>query len=143
MFGQLAHALVEFQEGVAQALDLLVGERSVVHPAERLTLHQLPEQLDQREHQLGESLLDLLGIGVHAAREGLGKVVELACDPTQVGTGAHVPASVAAKEYGAHGPVQTTATSGEPSAPAAASRKSSTFSSSTRYAALISPPAWR
>src|SRR3954451_7441043 len=155
MLGQLPHAALQLEEGVAEALDLLVAERAVVHPAQRLPLHELPEQLDEREHELGETLLDLLGIGVHSPGKGLRQVVERAGDPAQVPfgleqlpdqvrLGAQVDASVPANEYAAHGPVHTTDTSGDASARLAASLTASVFWASTRKAALISPrvPRW-
>src|SRR4051794_13932004 len=110
MLGQLAHAPIELHEGLDQPLDLLVAERSGLHSPQRLALHQLPQQLDERQHELRETLLDLLRIGLDAARERLRRVVEVACDGAQVTVGAeqlageltlpaHRSASVA-NEYG-------------------------------------------
>src|SRR5207237_9868795 len=110
----LLHPRLELHERLAEPVDLLVGERAVLHPAQRLALHQLPEELDQRQHELSEALLDTFRIGVHPPREGLLDVLELARDPTEVaarreelvdGAGAHAPS--APNEYGGHGPVQT------------------------------------
>src|SRR5215213_10060812 len=56
---QLLHALLE----------LLVGERALLHAPQRLPLHQLTQQLDEGEHELGEAAFDVLGVGVDAARE--------------------------------------------------------------------------
>src|SRR5690349_4651862 len=81
---QLAHAAVELHEGLPQALDLLVAEVAGVHTAQRLSLHQLAQELDQREHELRETLLDLLRVGLDAARERLWKVLELAGDAAEV-----------------------------------------------------------
>src|SRR5690349_15666183 len=145
MLDQLLHAAIELHERVAEALDLLVGERAALHPAERLPLHQLAQQLDEREHELREALLDLLGVGVHSARERLGQMLELAGDSPEVAVGleqlvdrAHRAPS--AKEYGGQGPVHTTVTPGAASTCAAARRNSATSSAATRYAALSSPP---
>src|SRR5690349_17924945 len=118
MLDQLLHAAIELHERVAEALDLLVGQRAAVHPAERLPLHQLPQQLDEREHELREALLDLLGIGVHPARERLRQMLELAGDAPEVAVGLEqlverrAQRAPSAKEYGGHGPVHTTVTPG-------------------------------
>src|SRR5512135_1150692 len=58
VLGQLAHAAVELHEGLPQPLDLVVAEVAGLHAAQRLALHQLPQQLDQREDELGEALFD-------------------------------------------------------------------------------------
>ena len=57
---QLVHALGELHERLPEPLHLLVVERPLLHAAERLALHQLPQQLDQGEHELGEPALDEL-----------------------------------------------------------------------------------
>src|SRR5436190_1721060 len=84
VLGQLAHAAVELHEGLPEPLDLLVGKRSGLHPPQRLTLHELPQQLDEREDELRQAFLDLLRIRVDAARECLRQMLELAGDPVQV-----------------------------------------------------------
>src|SRR5947199_2732961 len=55
---QLLHPLLELHERLAEPFDLLVRQRPLVHPAQRLPLHQLAEQLDQRQHELSQALLD-------------------------------------------------------------------------------------
>src|SRR5690349_6516802 len=113
---QLLHPLGELHERLSQPLDLLVVERACLHPPERLSFHQLAQQLDQRQHELRQSALDVLGIGAYAAREGV-DVAEGARDPVDVAARreqlrvelAHV---AAAKLYGAQGPVQRTVSSG-------------------------------
>ena len=46
---------------------------AAVDAPQRLALHQLAQQLDDREHELREPALDVLRVGVDAARE---RVVE-------------------------------------------------------------------
>ena len=110
-----------------------------------VALHQLAEELDEREHELREAALDLLGVGVDAARKGVLDVLEPARDPVQVaGRGeelvdrvlrrAHAVSSpLVPKEYGGHGPVQTSVSSGEAgSTRLTASRNASTSATGTR-----------
>src|SRR5207248_9607490 len=54
---ELGHPLLEQHERLAEAVDLLLGERAVVDPAQRLSLHQLAQEFDQRQNELGEALL--------------------------------------------------------------------------------------
>src|ERR1051325_10875679 len=109
---QLLHPRLEFRERVAEPLDLFVGQRSGLHAAQRLALHQLAEELDQRQDELRETLLDALGVGVDATRKRLLDVLELAGDSAKVAArreelvdrvDAH--ASSAPNEYGGQGPV--------------------------------------
>src|SRR5919199_3002517 len=55
---QLLHPRLELHERLAHALDLLVGQRAVLHAPQGLALHQLPEELDERQDELRETLLD-------------------------------------------------------------------------------------
>jgi len=48
------------EEGLSDAFGFCVGERSAVDPAERLPLQQFPEQLDQRQHELGQAVADIV-----------------------------------------------------------------------------------
>src|SRR5262249_9382879 len=66
---ELLHALVELHEGLAEPLDLLVGERAAVDAPQCLTLHELTQELDDRQHELREPALDALRVGVDAPRE--------------------------------------------------------------------------
>ena len=67
------HALVELHERLPEALDLLLRQRAAVDPAQRLALHELAQELDDGQHELGQAALEVLGIGVDPARE---RVVE-------------------------------------------------------------------
>ena len=53
----------------AEGLDLLVAEVALVDASQRLGLHQLAHQLDDRQHQLEEVALDRLGVGLHPLGE--------------------------------------------------------------------------
>src|SRR5262249_31331594 len=54
---QLVHALGGLHERRPEPLDLLVGQRARVHPAQRLPLHELAQKLDEGEHELGKPSL--------------------------------------------------------------------------------------
>ena len=63
---ELVHALFELHERLAETLDLLVVEVPRLHAAKRLTFHELPEQLDQSEHELREPALEALLVALLA-----------------------------------------------------------------------------
>ncbi len=65
--GQFVNLGFEFHEGCAHLLDLLLGERASLHPADGLSLKQLTYQFDQSQHQLGQALLDVLWRTLDAA----------------------------------------------------------------------------
>src|ERR671936_1447863 len=83
---QLLHPLFERHQRLAEPLDLLVAQSSGFHSPDRLALHELPQELDEREHKLGQAPRHVLTI--------------LGLDP-------HRPGSVE-KLYGGQGPVTTT-----------------------------------
>ena len=58
LLAQLLHPPVELHERLPEPLDLLVDRRAAVDPAQRLALHQLAEQLDDGQHELGQAALD-------------------------------------------------------------------------------------
>src|SRR5690606_2881681 len=140
---ELLHALLQAQERGAQPLDLLVAERAALDASHGLALHELTQQLHQRQHQLRQPPLDTFGIRVHAARQPsiqtldlLGHLVEGfgARQHAVDGVLAHAPLLASRgsspKEYAGHGPVHSTSRSRR----CAATR-------STR--ARNSPTAWR
>src|SRR3954471_13487572 len=61
---QLLHPLLEEHERLPEALDLLGVGGAGVDPAQRLALHELAQQLDDREHELSEAALHVLRLGV-------------------------------------------------------------------------------
>src|SRR5438067_4673961 len=137
---ELLHAALELHERLAEPLDLLVGEVPLLHPVERLPLHELTEELDEREDELREALLDLLGVGVHPSWKRALEPVELARDRVEVAGGAEQPVEIVshasppgAKLYGAHGPVHANASCGcSASSSATRLRNASTSPDSTR-----------
>src|SRR4051794_15347363 len=85
-FLEFVHPLGQSHERPAEPLDLLGRERPALDAVKSLALHQLTQQLDDRQHQVRQTLLELLGIGV---------------DPS-----AHVASPAGeVKLYGGHGPV--------------------------------------
>src|SRR5882724_2232256 len=60
---ELLHAVRQRHQSQAEALDRLVVEPPGLYPAQRLPLHQLAQQLDDGQNELGETLLDGVGIG--------------------------------------------------------------------------------
>src|SRR5881227_358253 len=64
---ELLHPLLEQHERLAEPLDLVGRERAALDPPERLALHQLTQQLDQREHELGQALLEAFAVRVEPA----------------------------------------------------------------------------
>src|SRR4051812_15595476 len=85
---ELLHPLLELHEGEAELLDLFVGEPTALDAAQRLSLHELTQQLDHREDETGEPLLDLVGVGVDLPRERVLERVELAPEELEVVQGA-------------------------------------------------------
>src|SRR3954451_8502213 len=90
---QLLQAPLEPHEGLSHPLDLLGRQRAALDAPQRLALHELADDVDEREHQPGEPLLDVLGVGLDAAAQRGAQAVEVA----------HV------KLHGGQGPVQTSA----------------------------------
>src|SRR5215213_3111217 len=116
VLGQLLHALLELHERLAETLDLLVVQVPRLHAAKRLAFHELPQQLDQGEHELREPALDVLGIGLDAPRQRAPRAFEVTCKRLEVAAREQQPVdgvghaaarsrSRTAKLYGGHGPV--------------------------------------
>src|SRR5256885_15300781 len=77
---QLLHPLAQPHERLAEPLDLLVRQGSLLHPPHRLALHQLAEELDQRQDELRQAALHRLRVAVDPAREDAAELLEPACD---------------------------------------------------------------
>src|SRR4051794_22700492 len=147
---ELVHALLELHERLPETLDLLVVEVPHFHAAERLALHQLPQELDQGEHELSEPTLDVLRVGLDPARQRAPRALEIArdrrevaaCEQQPVDALAHAATpscSGAAKLYGGHGPVHAKDRSScRRCARSTAARKLSRSAAGTRYAARSS-----
>src|SRR5690349_21222906 len=61
---QLGHPVFEGHQSRSDLLDLVVGERPLVHPAQGLTLHQLAQQFDEGQDQGHQPLLHRFRVGV-------------------------------------------------------------------------------
>src|SRR5579884_344012 len=140
---QLVHPLGEAHERQPQPLDLLVGQPAFVHPPKRLALHQLAQELDQREDELREAAFHLLGVGGHPLRKRVVDAVQALGDEVEVAGCGEQPvelvhaASSCAKLYAGHGPVQTTGRSWWRAAKSLTSERTSpTRAAGTRYAAV-------
>jgi len=58
MVGKFADVGFEGHEGLAHLLDLVIGERSTFHAANRLAVKQLSQGLNQAQDKLGKTLLN-------------------------------------------------------------------------------------
>jgi hypothetical protein len=81
---ELLHAGLERHERPAETLDRLVVEVARLHAPERLALHELAQELDDRQHELGEPPLDVLGIGVDAGRQRVVEPPEVARERVEI-----------------------------------------------------------
>jgi hypothetical protein len=72
----------------------------LLHPAQRLPLHELAQQLHDRQHELREPALDVLRVGVDAARQDVVESRRLVGEDVEVRRGvedlvvAHQPAKL-------------------------------------------------
>src|SRR4051795_1779048 len=64
MVAQFGHLLLQEHQRGTDALDLLISEVTPIDPADSLTLHQLPQQFHQGQHQTHQTAFHRLGIGV-------------------------------------------------------------------------------
>src|SRR5262249_16991742 len=62
----VADRFLQPHERLSHVLRLLGCERAGVHAADRLPLHELPQELHEREHEARPRALHVLGIGVPA-----------------------------------------------------------------------------
>ena len=60
----LMDGLLELHEGDSNPLDFVRAQRFLLEAAESLTLHQLPDELDQAQHELDHGSLDIFRIGI-------------------------------------------------------------------------------
>src|SRR4051812_36844017 len=87
---QFLHARLKSHERLAEPLDLVIGERAALHPANCLAFHELPEQLDQCQDELRQAALDVMGVGVHAGRQAGADALQLPQEivkPSRAGRG--------------------------------------------------------
>src|SRR6266850_7144654 len=64
----VADRVLEPHERAPHVLGLLGREAAGLHAADRLALHQLAQELDEREHEPRDRALHVLGVGVPARR---------------------------------------------------------------------------
>src|SRR5215813_11736927 len=66
MISELGHLLLKRHQRPPDLLDLVVGERALIHSPQGLPFHQLAQQFDDREDQAHQPPLDRLWIRVDA-----------------------------------------------------------------------------
>src|SRR5437763_12660422 len=67
----VADGLFELHECDAYRFDFLLGQRLLLHPANRLTLHQLAQELNDGEHELRHGSLHIVGLRIPAHRRSV------------------------------------------------------------------------
>lgn len=86
---ELVHFSIELHECLTQALNLVVCERACLDPPNSLTLEQPPNELDERENELGQTLLDALWVRLDPVREARfrsrAELTQLLCKVLQIG----------------------------------------------------------
>ena len=60
----------EAHERQAEFFGLVVGQRALLHPADRLTFHEPSQQLDERQHELHDRSAHLFRVGIPSGRPG-------------------------------------------------------------------------
>src|SRR3954451_664262 len=106
VLAKLFHLLFEQHECLTEPLDLFGRERIPLDPPQSLALHQLADQLDERKHQLSETLLEALAVGFDAPPRGRSEPIELIPEQLQISASGQQPvlqsAPVAAVAGGGH-----------------------------------------
>jgi len=62
------HLLVQAQQGETEPLDLFARQSASLYASDRLALEYLADELDDREDEAREALLDAIGLEVDAFR---------------------------------------------------------------------------
>jgi hypothetical protein len=70
-FADVPDGLFEPHQRNADGFNFFRGQRLLLHPPDRLTLHQLPQEFDNRQYQLRHRSLNIVGLGVPAQRRGV------------------------------------------------------------------------
>src|SRR5262245_23307884 len=68
LFGEIENRLLQLHEREADVLRFVFGERPGFHAPDRLTLEELPDQLDERQHELQHGPSHFLWIRVPSRR---------------------------------------------------------------------------
>src|SRR5215216_3370821 len=80
MLTQFGHLFFQQHQRCANSFDLFVRQVTPLDSANRLTLHELPKKLDQRQDQAHQSLFHRGGIGVDSLpRGGCVKIMAIVC----------------------------------------------------------------
>src|SRR5438552_6495156 len=66
----VANGLFERHQRFADRFDFFARQRFLLHSPNGLTLHQLAEELDERQYELGDRLLHFLRLGIPSQRSG-------------------------------------------------------------------------
>src|SRR3954462_14687028 len=85
LVSQLGHPAVELHERPAEALLLLVAQPTGIDSPEGLALHDLPQELHDREDELGQPSFEGLGIRIHAPAQHVVDAWQLAREGIEVG----------------------------------------------------------
>src|SRR3954468_1977472 len=70
VLAKLFHLLLEQHECLSEPLDLFGRQRLTLDPPQSLALHQLADQLDESQHELSETLLEALAVGICSTPPG-------------------------------------------------------------------------
>ena len=111
LVGQLVHFFFELHQGKSDALHLLVAETAAFHAAYGLSFEQLAQELDQRQHELRQPLLDAFRVDVDPARQRAAHLLELALGAPRVRRSFLLTYATPTKVYGGHGPLTSIRTS--------------------------------
>ena len=84
-FSEIQNRLLQAHERETDGFDFLVGQRTVLHPPDRLTLEQLPDRLDQSQHELQHRAPDIVGIRIPARCMARGDTSDLASNGVDLG----------------------------------------------------------
>lgn len=65
---EIRDCLLQLHQGHADVLGFLVRERLILHPANRLPLENLANQIDERQHQFHHRTADVFRVRVPSGR---------------------------------------------------------------------------
>lgn len=84
MLRQLMDLFFKLHQRESNSLNLLIGETAAVHTAYCLSFENLPQELDQRQHQLREPLLDTFRVHVYPLGQRATYVLQLTTECFEV-----------------------------------------------------------
>jgi hypothetical protein len=80
---------LEAHERKAHPLHFFVAQCASFHSPHRLSFEQLSQEVNECEDELGESMLDTLGIHIHALGQNATKSLHLASQVIELGVHRH------------------------------------------------------